>query len=507
MKKFVLILLASTAFGQVLTYPKVSWLNNRYHGRVFNRTPRTPLITTNLYMWFKPETLSTTDGTSISSWSDSSGGGRNITCSSCPVVRTKGYGGYSYAEFVSYTLDAGSVVGNTMTSGTISVGSRAFTVFAVFRRQAFDYDAYSPGGPAFQGLWMLSNASDLAGLNINNNFSPEGSGYSPNQCSRTYAQPWTSGPALSGTCPDDTKAGPYVWDGPTMLVLRGNATNQTLWFDPEPTQTRAKTYTALTNQTFTSFNISGVAYPAWGFSGEMYEVLVYNAALSDADVLSVRTYLSEKYSLYRSRQVQIIVDTNSVSGGFQGALGASAVTKNPVTYVSDYYMGRYNVRGESCWGCQGSQLISDYTKVISPYYDAPQGNVVVFSEILNCMAGGGSNSTCEGNLTSYYNAAHADGWKVIACTPTPRDDLGKGSYTDANRLTIITWMKANWNNGANKFSDVDVAYCDPGSDATIGDIANIGNTTYFQDRAHLANAGAKIFSTYIVSALKQLGYN
>jgi hypothetical protein len=131
---------------------------------------------------------------------------------------------------------------------------------------------------------------------------------------------------------------------------------------------------------------------------------------------------------------------------------------------------------------------------VGQYYDPAAINVVVFSEALNCLEGGGTTSACYQDYVTFYNTAHSAGWKVVACSPTARSV--SGSYTEAKRQTVLTSITNNWS----AVSDTNL--CHPGIDAIIGNPANLTNVTYFQDQAHLANGGARIYANYVTAAIR-----
>jgi lysophospholipase L1-like esterase len=90
------------------------------------------------------------------------------------------------------------------------------------------------------------------------------------------------------------------------------------------------------------------------------------------------------------------------------------------------------------------------------------------------------------------------GFKVVICTlPAGGGNAGTGAggTYDAARITLNGYIRAGWGSFADYMADV-------GSDATIGNVANVTNTTYFNaDHLHLTAAGYAIIAGYEQTAV------
>jgi hypothetical protein len=483
MRSLLLLFCASLGFAQVLTYPRVSQLNNRYHGRPYGRVRTQLPVTSNLFMWLKPESLPATAGTSITSWADSSGQGHGMSCSSdCPTTHYA-YAGYPSALFTALTYAGG----NPMTaSGASGASTSAYSVFVVFRRQGFalsESDSYVSSANLFDAPASSSGDFGIQLTNDDNQF------YTQAQCSHTWfvARGLTSFPTQ---CPS---AGVYTWDGPTVLGIVATSGNVTTYSDDG----RAYNYGAATSVSGTTTSATLGCYYGGGFcfSGDIYELLWYNATLSSTQISQVLGYLQDRYSLHRPRNAQVISASQSTTGGYDGQ------PSNIMTLINDTLLDRYNFRNESAWGWTSGQINTNWTKVIGQYYDPSQTNVVQFQDVTNCLGSGETTTQCYDDYVTFYNTAHAAGWKVIACTALV-NNVSNGNYSDANRQAVNASIRANWS------AVSDTSACDIGNDSVLGNTSSLTDTNIFQaDEKHLAPGGQAIYAGYVVAALHSLGIN
>ncbi len=485
MRALILLCIASLCPAQLLTTGRVSSLNNRYSGRQFGRV-RAPMdVTSGLVGWYKPDTLSATDGAAITSWTDSSGAGNNATCTSpCPVVMRNAYFEYPAAAFTS-TTGSQPAAGTPMVISAMALPLRAMTVFAIYRRQGVDGNTTDLNS-AQNLLSLFTNESTQVtiGWTLDDHLF-----VTPDQMSRTGAYVMNAG------TPAAPVAAGYMWDGPSMLGFRSNGSEFRFYGDEARTWTISNgtpPASTVTGATLGCYTLAAATPGGWCLSGELYELLAWNRALTDAEAVSVSEYLRDRYGLRRPRATQIIFDTNSIAGGHLGQ------RHNIATYVADDFQHKYNFRNESMWSYTTAQLNSAAALVVNQYLDSSQKNIVIFSEGLNSLEAGVTEATTYSQLASGCNAYRTAGATVIVPTLTARST--SGSYTDAKRLTVNTSIR---NNLATDCTGVIIP--DPGADSIIGNAANIGNTTYFQDQAHLALAGARIYANYITAALRGLG--
>lgn len=474
-----LLLLPLICSAQVLTTSRVSSLANRYHGRVSGQPLRTPAPTAAAapYIWLKGSTL--TVGGSPSTWTDSSGNSHTCTFGTPkPTVITGSYG-YPAALFISNT-GSQPATGTPCTFSSISLNNRAITILAVYRHQGTDIGATDLN--AAQNILGMTGSQDM-GLML---AMDDHAFFTTDQTSRMWLYVESS-----GTIATPAVANSYIWGGPSLVGMRSNGTNIVGYGDD------ARSWTILgsapTSVTYTAATV-GCAAGGNGYcaSGELYELLIFNSALSDANVTLWEAYLKDEYGLSRPRNVQILFDTNSQFVGYLG------LKHNMATYVADDFQNRYQFRSDAMYSYTTAQLVSAFAKVITPYYDPSMTNIVVVYEVLNSLIGGQTAAQVLTSMQSYYTAAHAAGFKVIACTPNAITVTG--SYTDTKRTTLISSMKTN----TATISDVNVTACDIGEDTILGTAANTTNTTYFQDGEHFTELGARMAATYVTAAIKQL---
>lgn len=108
-------------------------------------------------------------------------------------------------------------------------------------------------------------------------------------------------------------------------------------------------------------------------------------------------------------------------------------------------------------------------------------------------------TTVLGRLQSYVTAAKTAGWPlVVVYTLTPCGDALVDAQYETERLSYNTQLRAGY---AGWGAD---GLVDPGGDATIGDVANVGNTTWFTDGLHLTTAGQNIVGDLATAVLEGL---
>ncbi len=485
MRTILILLATASCYGQFLGSFRVSSLNNRYHGREYGRLGPSLPVLSGLQLWLKPDTLSTTDGQSITTWTDSSGAGHNVTCTSpCPVVARNAYFGYPAAAFTS-TTGSQPAAGTPMTISSLALPLRAMTTFFVYRRQGIDANTTDLNSAQnFLSLFVDATTQLTVGLS-----SDDHAFFTTDQASRTGAY------VISQTSVSSTVAGGYTWDGPSVIGLRSNGSELRFYGDENRTWTASVAIppaSTVTGATLGCYSHSGSAEGGWCLSGELYEALAYDRALTDTEAAEVMVYLQDRYGLRRPRATQVIFDTNSIAGGHLGQ------RHNIATYVEDDLRFRYNFRNESMYSYTTAQLNSAAPAVVHQYCDPAQRNIVVFSEGLNSLETGVDTTTVYNQMVSGCNAYRTAGCEPVYNTLTARSVSGQ--YTDAKRQTVNTAMRNNL-----AAACPGVVVCDPGGDSIIGNAANVTNPEFFQDGAHLADGGARRYSNYVTACLRGKG--
>lgn len=215
----------------------------------------TPTSITGLKVWLKADSLGLADGTSVSSWSDSSGSGNNVaqaTSGNQPVYKTGIVNGNPIVRF-------DGVNDLLATSGSIAV-SQPFTLFAVFK-----VPASAPAG----------NQAVVCGSNPYPGF---------------FLNP-TNGPLMYG---GTSNVGSGTYDG-AFHYFTGifNAASSVFY--------RNGVSAGTGNPGTGGFGTFGVGSLADGsgqrYAGDVAETLLYNSSLSATDRGNVESYLATKYGL------------------------------------------------------------------------------------------------------------------------------------------------------------------------------------------------------------------
>tara|TARA_R100001510_G_scaffold57511_1_gene65888 strand:+ start:6036 stop:8576 length:2541 start_codon:yes stop_codon:yes gene_type:complete len=232
-------------------------------------------VTSGLQLWLKADALSHASGTALVSWADSSGNGRlasQADSSKQPVYRTEGVNGQPYVRFDG-SDDAMEVPFEAF------FNSEEFTVFTVAKHSATGgdlpilssdavgysliYDVSSGSNGKARATWKESSSTDFidtVAASIRNT----------DAFILTYTMKDTSEPADAQS---DT----------AKLFING---------DEKATQTSGVDYIPNTSANLKIGEKSGDF-----FQGDIYEILIYNRALTISERENVEGYLSYKYGI------------------------------------------------------------------------------------------------------------------------------------------------------------------------------------------------------------------
>jgi hypothetical protein len=253
-------------------------------------------------------------GTAVSSWADQSGAGNNVTQ---PI-------GSLQPSYVSSGMNGKPVVrftgpGQMMQSANqVLSGSTSFTSFLVV-----DYNQLPS---AYQYIWW--NGSNATA-----------NGYG---CYLTSARTTKCGWAnydAAPTYPTGATIGTCYSITTRFTSTAGNGLNE-LWVNGNSTVSRPKTGSNLSGGTFTLGNYG--PSPGSGLYGDVAEVLIYDKALSDAEILNVNQYLSNRWipltplAMDRLKDVRALADGVMVSLTTpQVATADSGVYADGSIYISE----------------------------------------------------------------------------------------------------------------------------------------------------------------------------
>jgi lysophospholipase L1-like esterase len=117
---------------------------------------------------------------------------------------------------------------------------------------------------------------------------------------------------------------------------------------------------------------------------------------------------------------------------------------------------------------------------------------------LNDMAIAGSGSTqCFDTLKAYCQTMRATGWKIVLLTLLPTDP---SLFVGLNLNTKIAAVNTSIRGDASFYD----ALADIAGDATMGNVANTTNLTYYADGIHPTATGQALLAPYVTAAVQTL---
>ncbi len=224
----------------------------------------------NLMLWLDADKGITTSGTAVTSWADQSGNGKNATGGTSPSLvasnpafnnlPTVNFNGSSQYMNVDLAFLAGS----------------AYTIFAVTAKNSSSTPAYflgnstgsNSGNSALQCGWRGDTTLRLA--QYNNDLDGNGPAFTGSELASLY------GGKL------DKSTGHHLYYNDAQIASNANTTA----LSSSNSGTLGRVYIQ-----------QGQSFPNNYFNGDIGEILVYNAALSDADRQAVDAYLNGKWAL------------------------------------------------------------------------------------------------------------------------------------------------------------------------------------------------------------------
>jgi len=417
-------------------------------------------------------------GNVISSWTDSSGNGYSFSGDSGPK-QISGWNGLPAARFYpgsSTALNASSFPG--LVSDNLSI-------FAVVDRK---------------GIWFRNGQS-----------ANDSGAYGLILCAGSYPESWQfdfygddsefGGPqdqfsraslhGYQGAANANQEPANRVFSGPALVGAIYSAGGNTYYSDTS----------TVSEPAWGSFNTNGGSAVlgqscggGYGLYGDLYELQVYNTALSGTALSNVLSYFTNKYPLNRANATQVIFDGNSIMDGLWSSGNSQASLFEAATNYA------YNVVSEAIGYYDTETLNATAPKVIDAYAsEAYTTQIVALWEIYNSIVNRGDTAAeVETALTNYAAGRHAAGFKVVLATCLDSSAIGTSGSLDTVRNAVNTWLRANWRTIADGLADVD-------SDPTIGGEGNYTNGTYFySDGVHLTAAGEAIASPYFQTAIEAL---
>jgi len=236
-----------------------------------NNASLTLPVTSNLQLHLKADNINLNNLEKVSSWTDASGFSRDFTqgtSASQPTYRVNGANGKSFVEF-----DGSN--DHLSLAYTSAINGSNLTIFTV-------YTPFDENSSATDGILTSKSSSAGYGIRYNGSVDATGLGFV------------TSGPTLN-----ELNSGSNTFEirgDPAITTAKISAGDIDLRLNGSQVATNSGTYVPLG---------SGNAYVGADFAsslqnyfkGHIYEIIVYDSALSDNNIQLVEGYLARKYNL------------------------------------------------------------------------------------------------------------------------------------------------------------------------------------------------------------------
>lgn len=445
--------------------------------------PWNPKFPGDLVLWTEASTLSQSDGSPVSDWTDQSGNGNdfNVTASA-PTYHSAG--GPNSLPYVS-----GDGVSNRISTANTTplqlVGSSS-TLVLIFKTTATGTYMFShyDSGPG-TGWGIRTNGGTIVFNTI------VGTSSNPNQ---------------------DGPGGITINDGGWHIVaVRNSGGFLTIIVDsaPDTTYPTAQPYNALDGgaswpRTYATSNTGAELFNFGGNLGatacSIYGCLAYSKALSNVDLKNLFDYYHTKCATPSTQglkpYVQWIGDSMFFFPGVPG--GGTCVPDQTMASLPG---------GASAYDYDNFAVVgATIAEVSNPeHWQTCLSHATV--DQVSCMDAGTNDMATHGLTPAQTLSAleaYCVGFKamfpdvpIIVQTILPRQDSGISGTFEADRQTLNAAIRSQtlgvyWN-----------AIADVGGDATIGQAGDCLNTTYYSvDKVHLVAAGAAIDATYWSTAIQ-----
>lgn len=232
----------------------------------------------------------------------------------------------------------------------------------------------------------------------------------------------------------------------------------------------------------------------FSFAGEIYEIVVFNFALSDNQMKTMLSAMQAANGIRadaNSNQIVFIGDSLTAGGP-----GTPAMSRCYPWQLCQQFGGSFKPLLLAVPGQNISQQQALVTNQVLPLDRAPfTANVAVVCCGSNDIPQGRTATQVVNDLTSLCNGLRAAGFKVILATPTPRN--AATSYT-ADNITTLNTVNASLRAGYTAFAD---ALADWASDSRLSDCTN---ATYFSDQCHTTDAGDGVKAAIVKTVLDPL---
>ena len=260
-----------------------------------------------------------------------------------------------------------------------------------------------------------------------------------------------------------------------LVGFVGNSNGSvTVWVNGSSTNV-ASIYDAATTLTW-AYLLSDGANPS---QAAFKDVLIYNAALTSANVSTLFSYAQTR-GVAASYAANLMCDGDSLTYGYGSRANRSYPSQLGLS--SSIQVWNLGLAGQTM-----ASMVTVAATLVDPNFVSGQTNVLVIWGGTNDLFGGTAPATVYADLSSYISARCSAGWNKIAvltCLPRTGDN-------ETNRATYNSLITAN-TAGADVVVDV----------ASNSDLSNDTNGTYFYtDDTHLTAAGYAIVAGMVSSAI------
>jgi lysophospholipase L1-like esterase len=234
---------------------------------------------------------------------------------------------------------------------------------------------------------------------------------------------------------------------------------------------------------------AAVGAPAW-----IKAIVVYNAVHTPTQAAQVIAALKTDWGI-PARTRQIVCDGDSLTYGYNSTdtfYGATLLNSYPYQMATDnpgWMIFNNGIASETL-----ATMNTNAAANVDAFYDATtyaKNHVVIWGGTNDLVLNGDSAATLEGRITTYVNARHAVGWKVVIVPIMDRTGFTAQNRTDAG--TVNTWIAAG-------SSGADAVVTLPSQLA--GTSPWTGNPTYWDtDHTHLSVSGYTAIKAAIEAAL------
>lgn len=278
-----------------------------------------------------------------------------------------------------------------------------------------------------------------------------------------------------------------VYHQPGMIAATSTAGGIKIWYNGV-----AESFPAGTGATRTAGVLGKTGADTYPFYGTISETMVYNRALTDAEMAQLWAYVQTRYSLSASPTKQVVFDGDSLTTGYACMNHRNFPGQTWGLLGSDWKFYNVAVAGQTLAGMQ-----SDAAAEVDPLYSAGlTKNIVVCWGGLLDVNGGANVATTLTRMQTYCAARQAAGWQVVVLTCLPSNYI-----SEADRGALNTGIRNNYAGWADALADI-------AADSRIGDAGDNNDATYYNNsdsnKTHLTAAGFAVVASITAAAINTL---